>query len=64
MREFINNLWETHSDDVFLLAKNIAVAIIIIIIGIVLSKGQKKHIKKSSTSAEAHQEIKHKHPEC
>ena len=50
MREFINNLWETYSDDVFLLAKNIAVAIIIIIIGIVLSKGQKKHIKKSSTS--------------
>jgi len=50
MREFINNLWETHSDDVFLLAKNIAVAIIIIIIGIVLSKGLQKLIKKSSTS--------------
>ncbi|MCL2044423.1 MAG: mechanosensitive ion channel [Treponema sp.] len=46
MSQFISNLWATHSDDVFLLAKNILVAIIIIIIGIVTSKVLLKLIKK------------------
>jgi len=46
MGQHFINLWETHSDTVIDLAKNIAIALIILIIGIILSKGSQKIIKK------------------
>ncbi|MCL2267101.1 MAG: mechanosensitive ion channel family protein, partial [Treponema sp.] len=49
MGQQLINLWETHSDTIITLAKNIAIAILILAIGIALSKGAQKIIKKANS---------------
>ncbi|MCL2230610.1 MAG: mechanosensitive ion channel family protein [Treponema sp.] len=48
MGQQILNLWETHSDTIIEIAKNLAVAIIIIAFGIIFSKGAQKVILKTN----------------
>ena len=46
MGQQIIKLWETHSDTLFNIAKNIAIALLILVIGIIISKTAQKLIKK------------------
>ena len=48
MKEKLLALWEQHSDNVLLFAKNIAVTLVIIIAGIVLSRGMQRLLKGKS----------------
>jgi small conductance mechanosensitive channel len=50
MKEKILELWEFHSSAILGIAKNLVAAIAIIVIGIVLSKGAQKLIKRAGTS--------------
>jgi small conductance mechanosensitive channel len=43
-------LWENHSDSVLLLARNLVAAIVIIVIGLALSKGAQRLIKRAASS--------------
>ena len=51
-QQFIS-LWETHSDTVIELAKNLLLSVIILAIGIILSKGALKLIKKKDSKLPA-----------
>ncbi|MDR2941366.1 MAG: mechanosensitive ion channel [Treponema sp.] len=48
MRQYILDLWKTHSTVILPLAKNIAVMTVILILGISVSKGARKLIQKAS----------------
>ena len=50
MQEKLLALWEQHSDNVLLFAKNIAVTLVIIIAGIALSRGMQRLLKRASTA--------------
>ena len=49
MGQKIINLWETHSDTILGLAKNLGITVVIILIGLMLSRGLQKLIKKSDS---------------
>jgi small conductance mechanosensitive channel len=49
MWEIISQLWVNHIDSVLLFARNIVAAIIIIVIGITLSRGLQKLVRKTCT---------------
>jgi small conductance mechanosensitive channel len=50
MVQEILDLWETHSTAVLLLARNLIAAVVIIIIGIALSKGARRLIRKTAAT--------------
>ena len=49
MVQQIINLWETHSDTLFGIARNLGTSVIIILTGLVISKGLQKLIRKSNS---------------
>jgi len=49
MGQQLINLWETHSGDILEFAKNAGASVIIIVIGLTLSRGLQKLIRKSGT---------------
>ena len=49
MVQQITNLWQTHSDTILGIAKNLGSAVIIIVVGLIVSKGLQRLIRKSDS---------------